>query len=319
MDTWQERCPTLRFEPIPDDLSSDDGSKGHVRRLTWIETSLRRRLSQSRHPVLFSPVPEAPLSGKFRTVVTVHDFTAHRYYRTTHPLHIYTRCYVPRVLRRAQRVIAYSQATERDAVGLANVDPAKIVVAPLACDTNHFRDLGLARKRYFIYLGRYAPYKNIESALNAFEKANLADVEFWLAGPDDPGFERLIANFRDKKQLAVKYVEYPPFAALPTLLGEALGMVFLSRSEGFGLPVLEAMACGTPVISSNVSAMPEVAGDAAILVGPDDTDAVATAMRRLATDPVDAGRLSVRGLAHSQKFQWGKTGAATRRVLEELL
>lgn len=318
MGAWQSRHPEMQFEPISNDLSSDSGAPGHARRLAWIETSLRRRLSQAKQPVLFSPVPEAPLSMRLPTVVTVHDFTALRYFPKAHPLRMYTQHYVPRVLARAETVLAYSRSTERDAIELAQVEPSKITVAPLACDTEHFRDLGLTKRRYFVYLGRYAAYKNIETALRAFELASLADTEFWLAGPPDPGFQRLLAEFRDRKRLAVKFIEYPHYQDLPTLLGEALGMVFLSRSEGFGLPILEAMACGTPVISSNVSAMPEVSGDAAILVEPDDVEAVSSAMRQLATNGAFRDELSSIGSKRAREFSWATTADITLRSIEKL-
>ena len=319
IDAWQSRHPNMHFESIRNDLSSDSGAKGHARRLAWIESSLRRRLSKAKTPVLFSPVPEAPLTASLPTVVTVHDFTALRYFPKNHPLHLYTKHYVPRVLRRSETVLAYSQATERDAIDLARVDPSRVVVAPLACDTEHFRNLDLPKKRYFIYLGRYATYKNIETALRAFAQAKLPGVEFILAGPPDTGFNRLLAEFRDNKGLAVRFVDYPSYNDLPRLLGEALALVFLSRSEGFGLPILEAMACGTPVISSNVSAMPEVAGNAAILVGPDEVEAVSQAMRSLATDSGRADELSRQGLARAALFQWDETGTATRTAIEKLL
>ena len=318
IEQWSKKYPDLRMEAIADNLSSDSGAKGHARRLAWIETGLKRRLRSARSPLLFSPVPEAPLASSFPTVVTVHDFTARRFYPRRHPLHQYTKHYVPRVLRRANAVMTDSNATANDAVELAGIGRDKITVAPLACDTEHFRPTGSERGNYFLYLGRYAPYKNIENALEAFERAALPGVEFWLAGPRDPGFDRLLLEFRDRRGLPIRYVEYPPYEALPKLLGQAIALVFLSRQEGFGLPILEAMACGTPVVTSNVSAMPDVAGEAALLVGPDDTDGAAQAMRKMADRNVRQS-FSEKGLLRASAFDWATTAEATRKAIQEHL
>lgn len=316
IEQWSKKYPYLRMEAIADDLSSDSGAKGHARRLAWIETGLSRRLRSVRKPLLFSPVPEAPLASSFPTVVTVHDFTARRFFPSRHPLHQYTKHYVPRVLRRAKAVITDSNATADDAVEFAGMDRGRITVVPLACDTEHFRPTGAERCNYFLYLGRYARYKNIENSLIAFERAAIAGTEFWMAGPPDPGFDELLREFRDRRGLAIKFIPYPPYEALPELLTRAIGLVFLSRSEGFGLPILEAMACGTPVITSNVSAMPEAAGSAATLVDPDDISATVNAMKRVAHDS-EVDRSPRIAQAHS--FDWNDTATLTITAIGELI
>ena len=311
IEAWSTKHPGLRVEPIRNDLSADDGAKGHARRLVWVETVLAARVHRMRNPLLFSPVPEAPLLRRVPTVVTVFDFIPMLFYPRTHPLHQYTRRYVPRVLRAATRVIAISEATAADAVRFGGIPRPKIDVTPLACDTDHFRPLGLERKPFFLYLGRYASYKNIEFALRGFNAAAIDGFEFWMAGPPDPGFDDLLREYRDRRGLAVRFIPYPSYADLPMLLNEATALVFPSRYEGFGLPILEAMACGTPVITSNVSAMPEVAGDAAILLDPGDAAALANALVSIAADPLLASSLGAGGLARARGFSWAATGGHT--------
>ncbi len=319
MDSWATKHPRLRLEPIRNDLSADSGARGHARRLAWVETVLAARLRRITDPLLFSPVPEAPLLRRVPTVVTVFDFIPRLFYPTSHPLHQYTRRYVPRVLRAATRVIAISEATAVDAVRYGKIPRSKIDVTPLACDTDHFRPLGLERKPYFLYLGRYAPYKNIEFALQGFADAAIDGFDFWMAGPPDPGFNELLREFRDRRGLAVRFIPYPSYEDLPVLLNEATALVFPSRYEGFGLPILEAMACGTPVITSNVSAMPEVAGDAAILVDPDDGEALTNAMRELAIRGAGWNQLADRSRARAAAFSWKSAASQTEEVLTQLL
>lgn len=319
IELWANKHPGLRLEPIRNDLSADSGARGHARRLLWVETVLASRLRRITNPLLFSPVPEAPLLRNVPTVVTVFDFIPRLFYPATHPLHQYTRRYVPRVLRRATRVIAISEATAADAVRFARIPRSKIAVTPLACDTNHFRPLGLERKPYFLYLGRYAPYKNIEFALRGFAAAAIDGFEFWMAGPPDPGFEQLLSEFRDRRGLAVRFVPYPSYDDLPTLLNQATALVFPSKYEGFGLPILEAMACGTPVITSNVSAMPEVAGDAAILVDPDDVQQLRIELELMASNREHRKRLIAHGHERTMKFGWSSTRRRSVASIGEIL
>ncbi len=325
IESWAAKHPGLRLESIRNDLSADSGANGHARRLAWVETVLAARLRKMANPLLFSPVPEAPLLRGVLTVVTVFDFIPQLFYPRSHPLHQYTKRYVPRVLRRATRVIAISEATATDAVRLAKIARTKIDVTPLACDADHFRPLGVERKPYFLYLGRYAPYKNIEFALEGFADAAIDGFEFWMAGPPNPGFDALLREFRDRRGLAVRFIPYPSYDDLPTLLNEATALVFPSRYEGFGLPILEAMACGTPVITSNVSAMPEVAGDAAILVDPDDAAALSREMTalaaafRTAADQVGTiESLARKGLLRASSFSWSMTADKTAGILKRL-
>ncbi len=318
IESWAAKHPGLRLEPIRNDLSADSGAKGHARRLAWVETVLAVRLRKITDPILFSPVPEAPLLRRVPTVVTVFDFIPRLFYPRLHPLHQYTRRYVPRVLRTAERVIAISEATAADAVRYGKILRAKIDVTPLACDTDHFRPLGHERKPYFLYLGRYASYKNIEFALRGFADAAIAGFEFWMAGPPDPGFDELLREFRDRRGLAVRFIPYPSYEDLPVLLNEATALVFPSRYEGFGLPILEAMACGTPVITSNVSAMPEVAGDAAILVDPGDVDALAVVLRAVSEDGKSMQALRAKGLRRAATFSWSNTAEWTLEALQRL-
>ncbi len=110
-----------------------------------------------------------------------------------------------------------------------------------------------------------------------------------------------------------------PYDQLPIIINQAIALVFPTLWEGFGLPVLEAMACGTPVITSNLSSLPEVAGDAAILVNPYNTQEITEAMQAVATDSTLRSRLSTLGINRASQFSWAKTGQATVEVLQRYL
>jgi glycosyltransferase involved in cell wall biosynthesis len=147
------------------------------------------------------------------------------------------------------------------------------------------------------------------------------DCELWIAGPPDPRYTPTLQAQVDQLSVSdrVKFLDYVPYDGLPTLINQAIALVFPTLWEGFGLPVLEAMACGTPVITSNLSSLPEVAGDAALLVNPYETREIAEAMEAIATDSKLRSQLRGLGLKRASQFSWAKTGQATVEVLQTFL
>ena len=175
------------------------------------------------------------------------------------------------------------------------------------------------QRSYLLYVGTLQPRKNLLRLLDAFadvlRRPGCADLELWLAGSagwlSDPIVAR--ANAPDLRE-RVRMLGYVPDAVLPALYGGALGFVFPSLAEGFGMPVLEAMAAGVPVLTSQTSSLPEAAGDAALLVNPLDTQQIAAGMARLATDAVLRQELRARGLRRAASFTWERCAIATRAV-----
>jgi glycosyltransferase involved in cell wall biosynthesis len=310
----------FRCESIPANLNPDCGTRGHLNRLLWMQFRLPRLGRQLGGGLLFSPIPEAPLKlwGRpaGRSVVTLHDLIPLRFPRRS-PLTPYFRHYIPQVLRQAEHVMCDSEATARDAVDYYNLPARQLSVVPLAYDVEHFRWLDLPPQNYFLYVGRHDAYKNLSRVLTAFASLR-GDCEFWIAGPPDDRYTTLLqAQARELGIVdRVKFLRYVPYAELPRLINQAIGLVFASLWEGFGLPVLEGMACGTPVITSNRSSMPEVAGDAALLVDPYQTDAIAAAMQSLLDEPQLRAELRAKGIARSTQFRWAKTSQLALEILQ---
>lgn len=314
------------YYPGPTNLTAAYGKGGHLRRLLWTQFRLpqiyRAQIArQQAADLLFCPIAEAPLFTRCRFIVTIHDLIPLRFpvSRSLVWLHQY---YVPRVLTAAEHVICNSQATADDLVQFYGLSAKKISPILLAHDTQHFRPLGLERKNYFLLLGRQAPYKNGAIALQAFAQLpNYQSYELWFAGPADPRYTPTLRKQAQDMGIAsqVKFLDYVAYEDLPTLLNQALALVFPSLWEGFGLPVLEAMACGTPVIASNVSSIPEVAGDAALTVNPTDAGAIAHHMYVLTRDTSLRQQLSRAGLQQASEFSWERTGRTTVELLRSFL
>jgi glycosyltransferase involved in cell wall biosynthesis len=314
------------YYPVPDNMTAGQGIKGHFRRLLWTQFQLpqiyqahnSQGLSQN---LLFSPIPEAPLYSQCRFVVTIHDLIPLRYPDSSKSLQFLYRHYVPRVLKSAQHIICNSQATADDLVTFYNLSVSKITPILLAYEHDHFQPLNLPRKNYFLVLGRHAPYKNIAIALQAFSQLKPADYELWIAGPSDPrytpGLQAQAQELGIQHQL--KFLNYVDYDQLPVLLNEALALIFPSLWEGFGLPVLEAMACGTPVIASTLQSVQAIALDTVLWANPLRAETFVQAMHEVIRDESLRAQLSLAGLQRAQQFSWQKTGQETLAVLQNFL
>ncbi|NJL84526.1 MAG: glycosyltransferase family 4 protein [Chloroflexaceae bacterium] len=306
---------------VPSNLTPRQGTMGHFRRLVWTQVQIPQIYRNLRASLLFSPIPEAPLSCQCRFVVMVHDLIPLRFPRLGSPLTPYFRHYIPQVLGQAVHILCNSQATAQDLLDFYGIAAAKITPIPLAVERDRFFPRPAPVEcPYFLYLGRPDPYKNLGRLIAAF--ADLPrDYQLWLAGPQDRRYTPKLQAQCSELGIAnrVRWLSYVPAADLPGILSNALALVFPSLWEGFGLPVLEAMACGTPVITSNLAALPEVTGDAALLVDPYNTDALADAMKAIATDGTLRSTLGRLGQTRASQFTWAKTGYDTREILQQYM
>ena len=304
--------------PISSNLTPEQGTQGHLRRLLWTQLQLGQIYHQLKSRLLFSPIPEAPIFSNCRYIVMVHDLIPLRFPKPFSRLTAYFRYYLPQVLAQAQHIICNSTATARDLTDFFGIPSEKITPILLAYDADSFRFLDLPTSNYFLYIGRHEAYKNLHRLIAAFAALpNCRDYELWLAGPSDRrSTPSVIAQVEHLGLTAqVKFLDYVPYAELPTIINQAQALVFPTLWEGFGLPVLEAMACGTPVITSNLSSLPEVAGDAAILVNPYKVEEIASAMQAVAEDSGLRSHLRQLALARASHFSWAKTGQATVEVI----
>jgi glycosyltransferase involved in cell wall biosynthesis len=241
-------------------------------------------------------------------------------------------------LRTARVAMAISQTTRADLIRYFRLDPQRIVVTPLAADA-HFQPqpperIAAARlkytlpERYVLYLGSNKPHKNLVRLVSAWQVAScrpaleakrgglqVADYKLVIAGQWDVRYPQARGRAEElglKDQ--VLFAGPVDDADLPALYSGASLFVFASEYEGFGLPALEAMASGVPVVCSNTSSLPEVAGDAALLVDPLDTGALAAAIERALTDADLRQALREKGVVQAARFSWEQTAQATLAV-----
>lgn len=264
--------------------------------------------------------------GRGRCVVTVHDIMPlehPEWFRLRHRWVV--RLALRRVLRRAEAIIVPSDCVRRDIVRRGLAGEARIVVIPEGCerrfnavpDPNAMeRVAGKYRlpKRYVLFVGTLDPRKNLARLLGALARVEESGLSLVVAGA--PGWRADEIQARANGLGLAERVRFTGFVDeqdLPQLYRGAQLFAFPSLYEGFGLPLLEAMACGVPVVASNVSAMPEVAGDAALLVDPRSEEQLAEAISRVAVDDALRGRMRERGARRAAEFTWEQ---AARRTME---
>jgi alpha-1,3-rhamnosyl/mannosyltransferase len=233
-------------------------------------------------------------------VVTIHDLI---HLRHPNPLaRMYARRMIGRAVRRSRCVLTVSEAVKRDIVATFGCADDHVVVTPNGVGEPFVQDGGAADGRYFLYVGNDKPHKNVDVLVDAIARIDGASLV--LAGAR---FER----FRSRERVII--TGFVDDAELAALYRGAIALVMPSREEGFGLPALEAMACGCAVITSNAPALVEITCDAALHVEP-DVDAIADAMRRIASDDALRRMLASRGIERARTFTWTRCADLTRGV-----
>ncbi|MCB0064004.1 MAG: glycosyltransferase family 4 protein [Caldilineaceae bacterium] len=298
-------------------------------RIAWEQSYFPLALKQQQVDLIHGLVNVLPLATKLPGIVTVHDLS---FVRMQEKLPAAKRWYLAHLCRasvhKAVRVIAVSQQTADDLISEFQVAPHKITVVPNGV-APHFRPQSAATvanlrqthnlpPRFLLYLGTLEPRKNLPLLIRAYARwrqsagATVDDVHLILAGGKGWFYAEI---FQLVRELALtEWVHFPGFvpdAELPTWYSAAEGFIYPSLFEGFGLPVLEAMACGTPVICSDIPVLREVVGESALTVIATDEGALAAQIGQLLTEPTLRAELLQRGLRQAQRFSWQASAQRT--------
>ncbi len=302
-------------------------------RILWEQTGLPLQARKLALEILHSPHYTMPIVKSCQSVVTFCDMT----FELFPELHEFSkRLIFPLMMRwsanQAERLIAISESTRQDVMRILRVKPERIITIPLAASSdygviarNRVKEVcnryQLTVGKYIYYVGALEPRKNVPLLIEAYAKLayKFPDIPLVIAGKKGWMYDEIFAKVKNLNlEERVRFLGYVPEQDLIGLYNGTSIFVYPSLYEGFGLPVLEAMQCGAPVVTTNVSSMPEVAGNSALLVAPDDVEGLSKAMQRILSDDQLAKDLSSLGLARSANFSWKNCAQETLQVYESL-
>jgi glycosyltransferase involved in cell wall biosynthesis len=298
----------------------------------WIPIALARERAHLVH----EPHYVLPLATRCRSVVTIHDCIHLMFpqYLPGRLAHLYARTSMWGAVRMADRILTVSEASKRDILRFFDVEPDRVTVIYNAIDERFLRgadeeQMDRVRERYqlndpfVLYVGNIKPHKNLERLIDAFGRVRatgLDDLRLVIIGDELSKYPALRqAVHRHRLDRYVRFLGFQPYATLAAFYRLARAFAFPSLYEGFGLPPLEAMACGTPVVTSNVSSLPEVAGGAALLVDPYDPASIAEGLHTAVTDEAVRTDLIAKGIARARQFSWDESVAAIHATYMDVL
>jgi glycosyltransferase involved in cell wall biosynthesis len=308
---------------------SQPGTKANFRRFLWYQTKLPLLLRQQKADLFYSPVPEGMLFPVCKQIVTVADLVAVLFPEFMPVQKYYFRYILPRLLKASTAIVTISEATKRDVERhYAPVDKPIHVVYPSYDEQTFFArqswEVEAVKDKYgldqfILSVGEMRPYKNIRRLIEAFSRVEAPQIKLAIVGKVnklDPEIMQLPATLGITEK--VKFLNYVSDQDLAALYSSARLFIFPSLYEGFGIPLLEAMACKCPIIASDSSSLPEVAGDAAIYCNPTDIDNIAQKIHDLSSNEVLRQSLITNGTERVKDFTYKISADKVRQICNEV-
>lgn len=329
LDALHEFSPYIETIALQDDATVEQRTDKRILR----EQLTLPRLAQNAHADLLHLTGfAAPLRSRVPVVLTVMDLIGSLFSKNFPPVsRFYWSRYLPYSIRAARHIITLSENTKQDVMRFTNIPAERITVIPPGYDPR-FRVIDNTRllqttatrlqlpDRYFLFVSTLEPRKGVDTLINAFAKiAARVPEHLVLVGKRGWYYKTLFTQVRALGlESRIRFLDYISDDDLPIVYNRATAFVFPSRYEGFGLTPLEAMACGTPVISSDASSLLEVIGDAGILLSPEDGSTYAKAMLMLASNPSQRDTLHTRGLSRAKQFSWQRAAIETATLYKKI-
>lgn len=297
----------------------------------WVEFVLPKLLAREKIDVLYTTIPNGLLHSPVPHVVTVHDLIPLTFPEDApRSVRWNFKHRLPGILRQAERIIAVSPHTKQDVIDHYRIPPEKIHIVSEGYELNHFRpdvdlavldNYGLLPKKYVLYVGNSSARKNILRLIDAFNMVkNKIPHRLVLVGTKQPNERKALIEKISRYNLTnrVCLLDYIPYCDLPALYAGADLFAFLSLYEGFGLPVLEAMACGAPVLTSCTSSLPDVVGDAGLLADPLSVNDIADKLQSLLLGPKKKKVATAAGLERCKQFRWSSAAKEIYGILQDV-
>jgi glycosyltransferase involved in cell wall biosynthesis len=287
---------------------------GHL----WEQIELPVYLKKQGNPLLLNLVNTAPLFYK-NQIVTIHDLAFLRYPQWfSKKFYYFYKFLIPKVVKSSRRIITVSEFSKKEIISILNVPEKKVEVVYNAVSEKFKYDPSITKENYILAVSSLDPRKNFKNLILAFKKLNLKDYGLIIVGSENKVFSNTEIKDLIKEIPNVEFTGYVSDDKLVKLYQQAKLFVYPSLYEGFGLPPLEAMACGTPVVVSNTASLPEVCGDAAYYVNPYDVNDIAKGIEIVLKDDELQKELMQKGLKMVKLFSWEKSAKKIINIIEGL-
>ena len=304
---------------IPNNLAPGSGLKSHFRRLYWLQKNVPQLMNNLNADYFLSPLLEAPLFTNIKSIVLAHDLIPIRYPSVSF-LTLYHLSYIPLILNQSKIILCNSTSTANDLNKFYKVPMNKLFPIKLGFNNKKYYPIKKIRKKFFLIIGRHNPHKNLGRVIKAFAYAKINDYKLIFVGPFDkrhtPSLLRLIDEL-DLRHLCVWKGWIDDNEKL-SLLNECHALIIASLWEGFGLPALEAMACGTPVIASEIDALKEIMGSYGYFINPFNFKSIAFAMNAVKNDKKCFEKALQEGPSRAASFNWFDTARTIEKIIQEI-
>ena len=304
---------------IPNNLSPGTGLKSHFRRLYWLQNSVPKLMNNLNAEYFLSPLLEAQLFSNIKSIVLAHDLIPIRYPSVSF-LTLYYLIYIPLILKQSKLILCNSISTANDLHRFYKVPMHKLFPIKLGFNNKKYYPIKKIRKKFFLIIGRHNPHKNLRRVIKAFAYSKINDYKLIFVGPFDKRHTPILLKLIDKhniRHLCVWKGWIDDDEKL-SLLNECHALIIASLWEGFGLPALEAMACGTPVIASDRGALREVMGNYGYFINPFNIQSIACAMNAVINDKKCFEKALQEGPSRAESFNWLDTARTIEKIIQEI-
>tara|TARA_Y100001968_G_scaffold128822_1_gene117650 strand:+ start:25 stop:1089 length:1065 start_codon:yes stop_codon:yes gene_type:complete len=304
---------------IPNNLSPGKDFKSHLRRLYWLQHFVPKIMKKFNAEYFLSPLLEAPLFTNVKSIVLAHDVIPLRYPSISF-LTLYHLTYIPLILKQSKLILCNSISTANDLNNFYKVPRHKLFPIKLGFNNKKYYPINTIRKKFFLIIGRHNPHKNLERVIKAFSYAKINDYKLVFVGSSDKRYTPSLIKIIDELNLRHLCVwkGWVNDDEKLSLLNECQALIIASLWEGFGLPALEAMACGTPVIASEKGALPEVIGKYGYFVNPLNIESIAFAMNAVIHDKNCFEKALHEGPARASTYNWLDTARSIEKIIQKI-
>lgn len=289
----------------------------------WFEIAIKRSLKKNNVDVFFSPDGYLSLGSRMPQIAVIHDINFEHYPKDLpFVARVYLQAFFPSFAKKADKIMTVSAYSKQDISRTYRIDPEKIVVAwngasdifkPVSVDEKQkIRNKYTNGNPYFLFVGAIHPRKNVKRLIEAFlnfKKDNSSSVQLLIVGESLWKNKDIGLDLNEFEKSSIVFTGHLPIEELALITGSALVLTYVPYFEGFGIPLVEAMKCGTPILSGNKTSLPEVAGDAAIYCDPFDSHDIYSKMNEIASSETLRNELSEKGLERSKLFSWDTAAA----------